>query len=93
MTERGGYLEAVKEIREPHLFVARFCIGSDEHFVVFEEHEHAHGRAQRDNNMRRGDSCDRGCRCVCAGDCRSAARPCIRMALDGPPLQVSSAPA
>jgi cation diffusion facilitator family transporter len=27
-------------------------IGSDEHSVVFEEHEHAHGRAQRDNNMR-----------------------------------------
>jgi cation diffusion facilitator family transporter len=52
MTERGGYLESVEEIREPHSFVARVCIGSDAHSVVFEEHEHAHGRAQRDNNMR-----------------------------------------
>ena len=52
MTERGGYLESVEEIKEPHSFVARLRFGSDEHAVVFEEHEHAHGRAQRDNNMR-----------------------------------------
>jgi cation diffusion facilitator family transporter len=52
MTERGGYLESVEEISEPHSFVARLRIGRDEHSVVFEEHEHAHGRAQRDNNMR-----------------------------------------
>jgi cation diffusion facilitator family transporter len=52
MTERGGYLESVEEIPEPHSFVARLRIGRDEHSVVFEEHEHAHGRAQRDNNMR-----------------------------------------
>jgi cation diffusion facilitator family transporter len=52
MTERGGCLESVEEIPEPHSFVARLRIGKDEHSVVFEEHEHAHGRAQRDNNMR-----------------------------------------
>jgi cation diffusion facilitator family transporter len=50
MIERGGYLESVEEIPEPHSFVARVRIGSDEHSVVFEEHEHR--RAQRDNNMR-----------------------------------------
>jgi cation diffusion facilitator family transporter len=27
-------------------------IGDDDHAVVFEEHEHAHGDAHRDNNMR-----------------------------------------
>jgi cation diffusion facilitator family transporter len=35
-----------------HPHVARLGIGRDEHSVVFEEHEHAHRRAQRDNNMR-----------------------------------------
>jgi cation diffusion facilitator family transporter len=52
MMERGGYLESADEIPEPHSFVARVRIGDDEQSVVFEEHEHAHGRAQRDNNMR-----------------------------------------
>jgi cation diffusion facilitator family transporter len=52
MTDRGGYLESVEEIPEPHSFEARVRIGSDERSVVFEEHEHEHGRAQRDNNMR-----------------------------------------
>jgi divalent metal cation (Fe/Co/Zn/Cd) transporter len=52
MTERGGYLESVEEIPEPHSFVARVRIGSDEHSVVFEEHVHEHGKTQRDNNMR-----------------------------------------
>jgi len=52
MTERGGYLESVEEIPEPHSFVARLRIGRNEHSVDFEEHQHAHGRAQRDNNMR-----------------------------------------
>jgi cation diffusion facilitator family transporter len=52
MAERDGYLESVNVIPEPHSFVARVRIGSDEHSVVFEEHKHEHGRAQRDNNMR-----------------------------------------
>jgi cation diffusion facilitator family transporter len=52
MVERGGYLESVEKIPEPHSFVACLRIGRTEHSVAFEEHEHAHGRAQRDNNMR-----------------------------------------
>jgi cation diffusion facilitator family transporter len=52
MMERGDYLESVEEIPEPHSFVAHLRIGRNEHSVVFEEHEHPHGRAQRDNNMR-----------------------------------------
>ena len=52
MIEREGYFESVEEIPEPHSFVARVRIGSDEHSVVFEEHEHEHGKAQRDNNLR-----------------------------------------
>ena len=52
MTKRGGYLESVEEIPEPHSFVARLRIGRDEHSVVFEEHKHAHGRTQCDKNMR-----------------------------------------
>jgi cation diffusion facilitator family transporter len=52
MMERGSYLESVEEIPEPHSFVACLRIGREEHSVVFEEHQHAHGRAQRDNNMR-----------------------------------------
>ena len=50
--DRGGYLESVDEIPEPHAFVAHVRIAGDEHSVVFEEHEHAHGKAHRDNNMR-----------------------------------------
>jgi cation diffusion facilitator family transporter len=52
MMERGGYLESVEEIPEPHSFVARVRIGDDEHSIVFEEHEHAHASTRRDNNMR-----------------------------------------
>ena len=52
MIHRGSYLKSVEEIPEPHSFEARVRIGTDEHSVVFEEHEHEHGRAQRDNNMR-----------------------------------------
>lgn len=52
MTDRGGYLESVEEIPEPHAFTAHVQLGKDNNSVVFEEHEHAHGSAQRDNNMR-----------------------------------------
>jgi cation diffusion facilitator family transporter len=52
MIDRGGYLESVEEIPEPHAFTAHLRLGEDSHAVVFEEHEHAHGAAQRDNNMR-----------------------------------------
>ncbi|MGA9024155.1 MAG: cation transporter [Terracidiphilus sp.] len=54
MTARGGYLESLDEIPEPHAFSARVTLdrGGDTYSVDFEEHEHAHGAAHRDNNMR-----------------------------------------
>jgi cation diffusion facilitator family transporter len=52
MIDQGGYLESVDEIPEPHEFTANVRIGEEIHSVVFEEHEHAHSAALRDNNMR-----------------------------------------
>ena len=52
MRDQGGYLELLAEIPEPHAFTANVRIGQDTYPVVFEEHEHAHGAAARDNNMR-----------------------------------------
>ena len=54
MTQRYGYLEAIGEIPEPHAFTARVLLdgGGEAHAVEFAEHEHAHGSAHRDNNMR-----------------------------------------
>ena len=52
MRDHGGYLESVEEIPEPHAFTAHVQIGQQDYSVVFEEHEHAHGSAARDNNMR-----------------------------------------
>jgi cation diffusion facilitator family transporter len=54
MTSRGGYLESIDEIPEPHAFAARVSLqrGGEIHNVEFAEHEHAHGAAQRDNNIR-----------------------------------------
>jgi cation diffusion facilitator family transporter len=52
VVNRGAYLESIDEIPEPHAFIAIVRTGSDEQRVVFEEHEHAHGKADRDNNMR-----------------------------------------
>jgi cation diffusion facilitator family transporter len=54
MTSRGGYLESIDEIPEPHAFTACVSLqcGGESHNVEFAEHEHAHGAAQRDNNMR-----------------------------------------
>ena len=51
MRDHGGYLESVAEIPEPHEFTANLLIGRDNYPVLFEEHEHAHGSADRDNNM------------------------------------------
>ena len=50
--EFGNYLESVEEIPEPHAFDAKLTIDGQTYPVVFEEHEHAHGAASRDNNMR-----------------------------------------
>jgi cation diffusion facilitator family transporter len=52
MEDQGAYLESVDEIPEPHAFTAQVRIGQQAFPVVFEEHEHAHGSADRDNNMR-----------------------------------------
>jgi cation diffusion facilitator family transporter len=52
MKDRHGYLESIEEIPEPHAFTARVRIGDRDYLVVFEEHEHAHASAHRDNNMR-----------------------------------------
>lgn len=50
--DRGDYLESLEEIPEPHAFVVHVRITDNEYSVPFEEHEHAHGNAHRDNNMR-----------------------------------------
>lgn len=50
--DRGEFLESIEEIPEPHAFVAHVRVGEQEYSVVFEEHEHAHEKAHRDNNMR-----------------------------------------
>jgi cation diffusion facilitator family transporter len=52
MHDQGGYLESVDEIPEPHAFTAHLRIGQRDYPVTFEEHEHAHESAGRDNNMR-----------------------------------------
>ena len=54
MTSCSGYLESVDEIPEPHAFTACLSLlrGGETHNVEFAEREHAHGAAQRDNNMR-----------------------------------------
>jgi cation diffusion facilitator family transporter len=53
MVARGGYLESRDEIPEPHAFIARVSVnGRDTCSVEFEEDEHPHSAAHRDNNMR-----------------------------------------
>jgi cation diffusion facilitator family transporter len=54
MTARGGHLESADDIPEPHAFTVRLSLdgGAEVHDVEFVEHEHAHGAAHRDNNMR-----------------------------------------
>ncbi len=55
MQDRGGWLESVEAIPEPHQFTAHARVGGNEYPVAFEEHEHGHdthGAAHRDNNMR-----------------------------------------
>jgi cation diffusion facilitator family transporter len=54
MTQRGGYLESIEEIPEPHSFTVRVLLapGGEIHTLEFAEHEHAVGAAHRDNNLR-----------------------------------------
>jgi cation diffusion facilitator family transporter len=56
--DRGGYLESLDEIPEPHAFLAKVRSVQEgqqhEGELQFEEHDHdaAHGAHHRDNNMR-----------------------------------------
>ncbi len=65
LADRGGWLEGIEAIPEPHQFTALLRLDGQEHSVAFKEHaqahdahghaEHgheAHGAAHRDNNMR-----------------------------------------
>jgi cation diffusion facilitator family transporter len=52
MQDKGGYLESIDEIPEPHAFTATARIGEQNYPVIFEEHVHAQGSTARDNNMR-----------------------------------------
>ncbi|MDN7179581.1 CDF family Co(II)/Ni(II) efflux transporter DmeF [Caballeronia sp. SEWSISQ10-4 2] len=55
LANRGGYLESMQDIPEPHAFKAIVRLTDDEHEVEFEEHEHhanAHDAAARDHNIR-----------------------------------------
>jgi cation diffusion facilitator family transporter len=55
MALRGGYLESVDDIPEPHAFKVRVALdrGADVYEIEFTEHEHAQGATtHRDNNMR-----------------------------------------
>ncbi|HZK98416.1 MAG TPA: CDF family Co(II)/Ni(II) efflux transporter DmeF [Caulobacteraceae bacterium] len=54
MADRGGWLESLEAIPEPHAFTARLRIGDVERDITFAEHDHGpgHGASHRDNNMR-----------------------------------------
>jgi cation diffusion facilitator family transporter len=52
MTDRGDYLESIDSIPEPHAFTAHVRLGDQVQSIAFEEHEHAHHSAHRDNNIR-----------------------------------------
>jgi cation diffusion facilitator family transporter len=49
MADRGGWLESVDEIPEPHAFAAHLRVWDETRVTVFAESDHAH---HRDNNMR-----------------------------------------
>jgi cation diffusion facilitator family transporter len=49
---RGDFLESEDVIPEPHAFTAQIKLGADVYTTIFEEHDHGHGAAERDNNMR-----------------------------------------
>jgi cation diffusion facilitator family transporter len=55
LANRGGYLESIQDIPEPHAFKAIVRLTDGEHDIEFEEHEHhadAHDAATRDHNIR-----------------------------------------
>lgn len=52
MKKQESFLESIEEIPEPHEFTAFLSAGGEVQPLVFQEHEHAHGLTDRDNNMR-----------------------------------------
>jgi cation diffusion facilitator family transporter len=53
MADRGGFLESIEEIPEPHAFTVEVRLDHGAAYsCVFTEHEHADATAHRDNNMR-----------------------------------------
>ncbi|VWB17861.1 CDF family Co(II)/Ni(II) efflux transporter DmeF [Burkholderia lata] len=53
MENRGGYLESVDEIPEPHEFKAIVRLNDQEHELAFEEHDHGTSTsATQDHNIR-----------------------------------------
>lgn len=55
LRDHGGWLESAEAIPEPHAFVAHVRVAGQDYPVAFAEHEahdHGHGAAHRDNNMR-----------------------------------------
>jgi cation diffusion facilitator family transporter len=52
MRDCGDHLESADEIPEPHSFDVAIRIGGQSYSTIFEEHEHAHEGARRDNNLR-----------------------------------------
>jgi cation diffusion facilitator family transporter len=54
MEDRGGYVESIEEIPEPHAFttIIHFNRSGEAYPVEFEEHQDALGVAHRDNNIR-----------------------------------------
>ncbi len=52
LTDRGGYLESLEEIPEPHAFTANVQAGAGDLGFVFAEDEGGDGAHHRDNNMR-----------------------------------------
>jgi Co/Zn/Cd efflux system component len=74
MRDQGGYLESINDIPEPHAFTMQLRIGQGDYSAFFEEHEHADGAANRDNNMRAGiihapGRCRRLCACKLSACC------------------------
>ena len=52
LQHRGGYLESIDEIPEPHCFTAQVCTGSEVKCSIAFEDDEPTGSAHRDNNMR-----------------------------------------
>ncbi|KUZ97627.1 cation transporter [Burkholderia latens] len=55
MRDRGGYLESMEAIPEPHAFNAIVRVNGREHELAFDEYDHDHGAtaaAARDHNIR-----------------------------------------